>query len=85
MFFLTITGNVKRCQYFNFETNFLKNKKKKTKQEYRFLVGSTNIENATIPYIILPCQKSVLRQIEWGVQNGPITKNEVLLVITLIF
>ena len=25
-------------------------------------------------YAKLPCQKSVLRQIEWGVQSGPITK-----------
>ena len=23
----------------------------------------------------LPCQKSMLTQIEWGVQNGPSTKN----------
>ena len=27
----------------------------------------------------------MLRQIEWGVQNGPITKNQVLLVTTLFF
>ena len=26
----------------------------------------------------LPCQNPMLRQIEWGVQNGPITKNRVL-------
>ena len=33
----------------------------------------------------LPCQKLILRLIEWGVQNGPITKNGVLLVTTLFF
>ena len=33
----------------------------------------------------LPCQKPVLRQIEWGVQKGPITKNRVLPVTTLFF
>ena len=26
----------------------------------------------------LPCQKPILRQTEWGVQNGPITINGVL-------
>ena len=33
----------------------------------------------------LSSQKAVLRQIEWGVQNGPITKNRVLPLITLFF
>ena len=28
---------------------------------------------------------AMLRQIEWGVQNGPITKNEVLPVTTFLF
>ena len=32
----------------------------------------------------LPSQKAVSRQIEWGVQNGPITKNSFPL-ITLLF
>ena len=33
----------------------------------------------------LLCQKPILRQIEWGVQNGPIRKNGVLPVTTLFF
>ena len=33
----------------------------------------------------LPYQKPMLRQIEWWVQNGPITKNGVLPVTTLFF
>ena len=33
----------------------------------------------------LPCQKLILRQIEWLVQNGPIKKNEVLSVTTTFF
>ena len=33
----------------------------------------------------LPCQKPILRQIEWGVQNGPTTKNGVIPVTTLFF
>ena len=41
-------------------------------------------EHVTYPYKI-PSQKPMLRQIEWGVQNEPITKNTVLPVSTLIF
>ena len=33
----------------------------------------------------LACQKSLFRQIEWGVQNGPITKNKVLPLTSLFF
>ena len=33
----------------------------------------------------LPYQKSMLRQIKWWLQNGPITKNGVLPVTTLFF
>ena len=51
--------------------------------EYRFLVKSTNIENLIFPYIKLPCQKSMLRQIEWEVQIGLITKNEIFPVAIL--
>ena len=33
----------------------------------------------------LLCQKPMLRQIEWRLQNGPITKSGVLPVTTLFF
>ena len=33
----------------------------------------------------LPYQKPMLRQVEWRVQNGPVTKNEFLPVTTLLF
>ena len=33
----------------------------------------------------LPSQKPMLSQIEWGLQDAPITKNGVLPVTTLIF
>ena len=33
----------------------------------------------------LPCQKPMLRQIEWGVQNGPITKNGLLSLAASFF
>ena len=32
-----------------------------------------------------PCQKPMLKQTEWGLQNGPITKNRVLPVTTIFF
>ena len=51
-----------------FETNFLKIKNHFQEAGVFFLVKSTR----------LPRQKPVLRQMEWGVQNGPITKNGVL-------
>ena len=41
---MTISENFKRFQYFNFETNFLE------KMEYRFIVETTKIENASIPF-----------------------------------
>ena len=33
----------------------------------------------------MTCEKTMLRQIEWGVQNRAITKNGVLAVTTLLF
>ena len=36
-------------------------------------------------YTKLPCEKPILSQIEWGVQNGPTTKNGVLPIPTLFF
>ena len=36
-------------------------------------------------HIKLPYQKPMLGQIEWWVQNGPITRNGVLPVTTLFF
>ena len=43
---MTISENSKRSQYFNFE----KEKTFSKKLEYRFLVESTKIENASVPY-----------------------------------
>ena len=39
---------------------------------HHFLVENTKIENSTFP---CKCQNLILRQMEWGAQNGPITKN----------
>ena len=50
------------------------------KLEYRFLVESTKNFHTK-----LACQKPMLRQIEWRVQNGPITKKGVLPATTLFF
>ena len=48
---MTVTGNFEPFQYFNFETNFLKNPKTLFKKlEYRFLVESTKIEDASFPH-----------------------------------
>ena len=50
-FYVTISGNFERFQYLNFETNFLENENLFPKKlEYRFLVESTKIGNASFPY-----------------------------------
>ena len=56
---------------------FRKTKTFFTKLEYRFLVETTNLK--------LLYQKLMLRQIEWRLQNEPITKSVVLPVTALFF
>ena len=47
---MIITGNFECLYYFNFETIFLNNENFFEKLEYRLLVESTAVENATFPY-----------------------------------
>ena len=47
---MTISGNLKSFQYFNFETSFLENKNLFQKTGVIFLVKSTKIEKASFPY-----------------------------------
>ena len=54
------------------------------KLEYRFLVQHTLLKTQYF-HKKLPCQKPILRQIDWGVQNGRTTKNGVLSLTTLFF
>ena len=54
------------------------------KLEDHFSVESTNIASAKFPRKTA-CQKPMLRQTEWGVQNLPIAKNGVLPITTLYF
>ena len=49
-FYVTISGNFERFQYFNFETDFLENENVFQKLEYCFLVESTKTENASFPF-----------------------------------
>ena len=73
-FYVTVSRNFERFQYFNFEINFLKNKKLLQKMEYSFLVETqkfnTQYFHAKVPY-----KKPMLRQIVWRVQKGYIIKN----------
>ena len=48
-FYVTISENFKRFQYFNFETDFPENENLFQKTGVRFLVESTKIENASFP------------------------------------
>ena len=52
--------------------------------EYRFLVKSLRLKTHYFHSKLLS-QKPMLRQIEWWLQNGPITKSGVLPVTTLLF
>ena len=76
-FYATITWNFERFQYFNSETSFLKNTNPFQKTGIMFLVESAKIEKWQHDHGKLFCQKPMLRQIEWGVQNGFITKNRI--------
>ena len=82
---MTISKNFERFQYFNFEKSFLENEYLFQKLEYCSLVESTKIENVSFPYKTVICQKPMLRQMEWLLQNGRITKNGVLPKTTLFF
>ena len=70
---MTITANFECFQYFNFETNFLENENhfEKTGVSY-FRLKKQHFHTKLL------CQKPMLRQIKWGVQYGPITKNGIL-------
>ena len=70
---MTISENFESFQYFNFWTNFLKNENLFKKLEHRFLVRVLRWKTQHL-HTKLPCQKPMLRQVAWGVQNGPIPK-----------
>ena len=72
----------KRFQYFNFETDFLENENhfQKTGVPLKALKLKTYHFHTK-----LPCQKPMLRQIKWWLQNGPIKENGALPVTTLFF
>ena len=84
-FYVTVTGEFERFQYFNFETSFLKNGRLFLKnQSTPFQLKVLRLKRQNY-YTKLPYQKPVLREIEWDVQNGPIIKSRVLLVTVLFF
>ena len=66
-FYMVITGNFERFHYFNFETSFLKNRS----TVFQLKVMRWKTQNF---HVKRPCQKPILRQIEWRMQNDPIKK-----------
>ena len=48
-FYMTITADFERFQYFEFETSFLKNENTLKRLKYPFSVEITTIQNATFP------------------------------------
>ena len=82
---MTITENFERFKYFNFKTNFFKNEKLFTENwSTVFKLKVIRLKRQHFHTKLL-CHKPVLRQIEWGVQDGSITKNGVLPVTTSFF
>ena len=81
---MTITGNFERFQYFNSEINFLENENPFQKTGVPFLLKVLKLKMQHCHAKLLS-QKPMLRQIEWGIQNGPIAVNGVLPVTTLFF
>ena len=74
MFYVTISENFRRLQYFNFENRFSGKRKAFSKNwstifQLKALRLKTHDFHTKLPY-----QKPMLRQIEWLLQNGPITK-----------
>ena len=81
---MTINRNFERFLYFNFEADFLEKTNLFKKLKYRFLVEVLRLKTHHF-HTKLPDEKPMLRQIEWCVQNGPITKSGVLPVTNLFF
>ena len=52
------------------------------KLDYLFLAETTKIENTSSPF--KTAQRPMLREIEWRLQNGPITKSGFLPVTSFI-
>ena len=77
---MIITGEFERFHYFNFIlTNFLQNENWAMAFNCKYYDGKQDF------HVKLYCQKPMLRQIEWEMQNGPITRNWVLPICTLLF
>ena len=82
---MRIIEDFEHFHYFTFKTGFLghENLFQKTASSV-FQLKVLRLKTQHI-HIKLPGQKLMLRQIEWGVPNGPITKNGVLPETTSFF
>ena len=83
-FYVTTIGNFECFHYFVFETNFLKNKKLFQKTRVPFFSSKYYYCKRNIPHKIALSQPHVKTN-RMGSTNGPITKEGVLPVTTLIF
>ena len=72
-FYVTITGNFEHFQYFNFETNFLKN---------TYFLKSFQMQHF---HTRLLCQKPLLRQSKWRVQQWTYNKERSFDIYYFIF
>ena len=84
-FYVTISGNFERFQYFNFETNSLENANLFQKNRGIAFYLKVPILKTDHFHKKLPFHKPMLRQIKCWVQNGPIIKNGILFLVTALF
>ena len=82
---MTISRNFDDFQYFNFETDFLETKKLFQKTGVLFFKLKALRLKTYHFHAKLPYPNPMFKQIEWWVQNEPITKNGLLPVTALFF
>ena len=75
---MTITVDFERFQYLNFETSFLKNWNFSSKAGVLFFSSEYYEWSRNVSIKNLYYRKSMLRQIEWRLQNGSISKKRLL-------
>ena len=83
--FLWQSLEILTCWYFNFKTNFEKNKILFQKPWVQFFSWKYLDWKRKSAHRKLPCQKPILKQIKWRVQTGSITKKRVLPGTSLFF
>ena len=82
---MTITAHFERFHNFDFERSFLKGENLFYKTGVLFFLLKVLQLKSQHFHIRLPLQMPMLRQIEWGLQNGPTVESGISPLTTLFF